>query len=400
MDDLKTAFRRETDSWNPPNGDFGTVRRLGIRRIRRKRLLVAAAAGLCSIVVSALLIDGIGRLSGGSDNAKERADVASAQWTTRKDTATGLFISERKIADSTFDIEISDGFVWVLGCVQDCRGSERELLRIDPATATVGASTSIEGAIDLTVAHGSAWVVNFDDDSVIRLDVDTLEVETTIPLPLPPGSQFADQRYVPTHSTADAENVWVDSNRGFLTRISAASSEVSGTFRVADIGPAEMVAAHQALWVTGPVDGVLVVDPDSGQTARLDQVRVGDGVLVTSSVDADDDAIWVAGNIAVREHGDYTSTERGALARVDADTGATLDVRQLPHTARISVDGATAWAIDGLGRMWQLDSTSGQPLTQGPLPVADGPDAIDAAYDAAWVARQDGTLVRVSASQP
>ena len=118
-------------------------------------------------------------------------------------------------------------------------------------------------------------------------------------------------------------------------------------------------------------------------------VELGVPDAYSTWLDGDDETLWVVTNAGER---------RGALLRIDPDSGTVSERRQL----RFGPVGISV----GAGRIWTLDMTGGLLLgfdpetlepAGAPIRVPAQPNGLDATDDAVWVnSHQDGIVTRVT----
>ncbi|HUF84886.1 MAG TPA: protein kinase [Acidimicrobiia bacterium] len=96
-----------------------------------------------------------------------------AGFVSRIDPATNGVTAQIAVdLDERPQIAVGEGSVWVLraGGVD----------QIDPATSSIARQIEVSDGDRIAVGEGSVWVTNFEEDSVVRIDAATGEVEDTI----------------------------------------------------------------------------------------------------------------------------------------------------------------------------------------------------------------------------
>lgn len=211
------------------------------------------------------------------------------------------------------DIAVGEGAVWVT--VNDLEGPSESfyVAQIDPKLNEVTDRVPIvEGAGRITVAHGSLWVVGFDE--LIRLDPTTKQVAARIPT----GRYAIDV-------TAFGGAVWatrdIDGRTGELLRIDPTTNSVASRVqlegRIRDV-----VAGEGALWVVdststlheGP--SLLKIDPQTlSVTARIEG-------LAGLDVAPGPGTVWVQGWLSTYDPSVGTGAgDHPVIMRIDEVTG-------------------------------------------------------------------------------
>ena len=214
------------------------------------------------------------------------------------------------------------------------------LAAIEPKTNDVVAAVPVGiRPASVLFAHGSLWVANLDDNTVLRIDPTT-------------------KRFIKTIATGTA--------------------------------PGGLAGTRDAVWAIGADGVVLRIDPEVNEVVkRISTVKVGSlagGSPAGVSVAATNDAVWAVsgGNFSVPQ-----------VFRIDPATNLARPFVATGNTP-------TAVAI-GFGDLWVSDSfentvTRVDPtgVVVAPIPVGHGPIAIAVGADAVWVADSlDDRVVRI-----
>jgi DNA-binding beta-propeller fold protein YncE len=179
----------------------------------------------------------------------------------RIDPATNEVVARIALGVAIWDIEVGEGYVWVLPLEPD--PGEGDILQVDPATNQVVARIEIPlpGTVYApALGEESAWVpVCCVDDGLmlVRVDVGTSQIVGE-PTKLPIGAPFA----------VAAGHVWLVEERGALYGLNVATLEVDETVSGLD-WPAggfpdpstELDPGQLAVWV---------VNPDQDSVTRVD----------------------------------------------------------------------------------------------------------------------------------
>jgi DNA-binding beta-propeller fold protein YncE len=243
------------------------------------------------------------------------------------------------------------------------------------------------------VAYGSGflWIGMQDDNTVLRVNPRTLEIEKTIGLSAEP-SQIA---------AADG-NVWVlsvrgrgrlfeiDGGTGTLVRtIGLAARIETGPLKGATLWtPGSLAAGARAAWLSGGLGLVIRVDARTGKTRQIPATEGMTGYGVAYGADA----VW--------------SPSLTGIARIDPRT---LAVKTIPapevgypqSVDSVAAADSVAWVVAGENlakprSVWLIDAALNRvtrviPLR--PVPVATAADG-----DALWTANADGSIERIDAS--
>ncbi len=240
---------------------------------------------------------------------------------------------------------------------------------LDPASGRVVGQIPV-GARPTAVAvgHGSVWVANTDDGTVMRIDPETRTVTKTFGIGVPVSSLAV---------TADA--VWVgNGSAGSVSRIDPRSDGGVDTFDVSDSAD-ELIretvygvaAVSGSVWV-GVGTAVLRLDARTGER----QARIDLGA-VPIALAAGEGAVWVA-----------TGDER--LLRIE------------PSTNRVAAEAEISFPIDvatGLGRVWVV-TTNGELAVYDSLLTPRGLVQLGPAVGTAVAVGTDAWITEVRGGEP
>jgi len=228
------------------------------------------------------------------------------------------------------------------------------------------------GPQSLAVDGSTLWVGNSLDQTVQRVDLDSLQAEPAGGVPLSPSSVVVGGGFV-----------WVGSDLGEPSLVRIDPTQPNSAEAV-DVGVAVSGLAYgqDSLWVTSRNDGLLLrVDPATGAVDRFEMPPASGPIGVAVS----DDAVWVALNDA------------GAMVSVDPDSGSVSD----PIPISVGAPGQVAW---GAGYVWATIGAGDavvriDPRTSSVFTIehaGDGPAGIAANQDDVWVASSlDGRVIRI-----
>lgn len=237
---------------------------------------------------------------------------------------------------------------------------------------------------------GSVWVAMQDDNTVLRLEPNTLAIEKTIGLSAQP-SQIA----------AAGDSVWVLSirGRGRLFEIDAGTGTIVRSIGLAhqiEVGPLKgarlptpttVAAEPQAAWLSSGLGLAIRVDARTGSVRQIQATDRTTGYQV-----------------AFGAHAAWSPSVSG-IARIDPRT---LQVTTIPapdvgfpqSIISVSAAGAFAWVVTGenLSRarsVWLIDAAVNR-VTRV-IPLKPTPVATTADSGTLWTANADGSISRVDA---
>jgi len=366
MGEFREILDREGERFDQPPGGLERLQRRHRHRQRTRRfgagvVALGLAVGGTVLVVSAFQ----------GTPARRSAEQPRVAHTSA--------ISVRPV-----DLVAGEGAVWIVSA------ADRTLLRLDPRTGSVVDEIAIPDGvgppIGVTVADGSVWVqTGFAErlrrtvvvPAVLRMDADTNRVLSTIVLDHGSHARIA----------VGAGAVWSASlETGLVSRRELPQGRVTAT----GLGPSPPVAlafGQGAAWSLSGGRGH-VEPPIPGTIARIDPTSAS----VTSSTEVGPSprdmaigagAVWVV-----------DAVER-ALIRIDAATVSVTD--RIPLTGlptEVAVGPTGVWALDTAdGVLFRIDPTDGR--VTGSVGVGPDPVALSTDQKNVWVARSDGTILRI-----
>jgi streptogramin lyase len=173
-------------------------------------------------------------------------------------------------------IAVGAGSLWLL--TNEHGTDSGTLSRLNPRTGKVIAHITVKPhSYAVVVAHGSAWVTNSSDASVMRVDVRTNKVVADIVV-------HASPRFM----AAGAGSLWVLSQSdGSLARIDPASNRVVATIALGGAGPGgDLWVEEGIVWASAEGVPVSVIDPKTNTLLRqfvggkkADTLRAGFGAV-------------------------------------------------------------------------------------------------------------------------
>jgi YVTN family beta-propeller protein len=218
-------------------------------------------------------------------------------------------------------------------------------------------SGELEGSVPLpsrpgavATGEGSVWVTLPDRGAVVEIDAETMSIVDTVPV----GSN-------PVGIGVGADSVWVaNGGNSTVSRISPArNNEVVDTIEVPG-APAAIAVNEQGVWVADSLgDAVTPIDPDTDDV--LASIPVGDQPVDLVS---DGEELWVA------------NAASGSVSRVvGGDQVQPVDVGEGPQA--VAVGAGVIWVANALdGTVSRIDpdtnSTDADPVGEGPTDLAFG----------------------------
>lgn len=208
------------------------------------------------------------------------------------------------------------------------------VVRVDPATNEVVADIAVPGVSCTGLVAGFDAIWACSNDGIVRIDPATNAVATVIEVKTAGQARLA----------AGGGSVWAFARLGdgfdtnAVMRIDPTTNSVVTTI---DLGHpvATMAYGFDALWLTSPVDGVLLrLDPTSGAVTTAVE-----GLASPFTVAIGPESLWVS------LHGSEDSTPaegEPTIVRIDPATGevtASIVVDPIGQTGGISADATSVW---------------------------------------------------------
>jgi branched-chain amino acid transport system substrate-binding protein len=300
------------------------------RSSRRRRGLLLMVAG--AVVLAAAVTAGVFALTGDSNDPVESIGNAIAAI-----DGGGEAVSYTQVGNTPSTIAVGEGAVWVLNA------DDRTISKIDLETRQVVKTFGTGGVTtDLAVGEGGVWVGNgaqgdiASTTSVSRVDPDTTSVDETQVLPSP-------------RNTLDVRP--------------------AGEFRT--LGVSQLAVGAGAVWAINPDLSVSRIDPDTGKRVAIIPIEAGGAIA------AGREGVWViAAGIDETPHV-FGIDPRANKVSQDIEL-ATSDLTGL------AVGGGSVWATDSEeGVLWRIEP--GPEPTTRTIGVGVGVTAVTYADDALWV---------------
>jgi DNA-binding SARP family transcriptional activator/ABC-type branched-subunit amino acid transport system substrate-binding protein/DNA-binding beta-propeller fold protein YncE len=264
--------------------------------------------------------------------------------------------------------------------------AQDRVLGIDVRTGEIVAAHAVGRTPTSVAADASAvWVLNADDATITRVDLDT------------GGSETFGAGGVPTDLAAGEGAVWVANGRrqeaqfvgavaDQVSRIDAASHALTVTSALprrrgltSNVVLGHLAVTSDTVWAIGPDYRVIGLDPATAQVT----IEIED--VLATAIAAGDAGVWAI-------------EADGALARIDAAAGPSRPRVRLPggQPDSIAVGGGAVWATDPVtGYLWRVDPAGGATAARSTV-LAPGIAAVAADARSVWVANAlDGTISQI-----
>lgn len=291
-------------------------------------------------IVSSVTVDGgVGPMTAGFGSVW----VGSNRTLVRIDPATNKTLATISLDTVPSGLAVGEGAVWAVGWHGDAANplsgplaGEAFLIRIDPLTNTVSARLPLEGAYGVAVGPGAIWVASAREH-LWRVDPVRMQVTARIAIDRPHG----------VAATADA--VWVTSGRvkDMVERVDPSRNVVTASIATGSSGAtvAGVAIGTQLVWVGSGGDGtVMGIDPATN-TVRT-TLRVA-GRSFQSLADDGAGTLWVASSPIPASPSSPNPTSPSTILRVDVATGKSSPPLDLgPQVAGVAFLDGALWVAD------------------------------------------------------
>lgn len=258
---------------------------------------------------------------------------------------------------------VTEDAVWV------SISSLNRVIRLDAATNKADLMVSVQDPCSgLVAAFGSIWIPSCGDHSLIRANLKTTEIESTIPV-APADSEGC--------ITSGAGSIWIaTAASGALARIDPQSNSVSARIEISS-GSYCPVFADGFVWITSTEHNVFTkVDPSSNRVVA--QIAVGKNPRFTT---AGAGAVWTL------NQGD------GTISRVDTATSrlvATIEAGLSGHGGEIAFGFGSVWVTLIGTPVTRIDAMTNSITRQW---IGTGGDSIRAGFGSLWLTHLKAGLV-------
>ena len=349
MDDLRERIERRARALRPNEEDaLEHVHRAVAHRARVRRV----TAGAVSLSVFALAVVWLAFQFRGSPSPRPR------------EPSPGV---APHLPAHISGVVATEGAIWALG--SDGRGAKDGfLLRFDPETGHLVASTPVPGATLIAANDTTVWVSTFERGSVVEVNAATGSVVRTVGLGhlyfapwLAPADDGVvvrrndDVVWIGPEGTARviatvpfsagvafaAGDVWAYDESGDVRRFSLETGEVLATVHAGfpgfggDIGQGTIGAAGGSVWVTGN-HGLGRIDPGSDSVVA----RVPGTGLYGTAITAGGGSVW--------------AVDTRVLWKIDPATNTAIEVTVAGHPNGVAVSGGTVWVSNGTGTLARI----------------------------------------------
>jgi YVTN family beta-propeller protein len=333
-----------------------TPRPLGVRPIRRGRVLIAAGGAMLLVAATSA---GIAEFSGGTTVLAAPNTVAAI------DTGSGLVTGVAAVGTRPGPIAFGSGSLWIANV------DDQSVSRVDPTSLRTLATISLgQTPTGIASTNRTVWVTTENPSgpsvAVERIDptFDTLDRAASVGNVDPA---------TPAPIAAQGAALWVAPYAGNVTELDTGTGRI---LRQVDpnAGPSALAVGAGGVWVTdGEADTVTRIDP-SGLTTPI-AVGYGPGAIAIGA-----GAVWVA------DRGD------NSVVRIDPVTAAV--------TAKIPVGDAPGGVAVGDGSVWVANSGEGTVSRIDPasmkvaatIDVGGSPQDITVVGQRAWVTVDQPTV--------
>src|SRR5215469_496693 len=311
----------------------------------------ATSAPLVSAGTVSAMIPGIGTISQQNDTYGMAAD-STAAWVYNGETGN-LFRIDPKTNQIVATISvglgcprhapcgqvaIGQGAVWVMA------GAESKLVRVDPQTNQIVTSIAFPVAqnpsLNVFVTPGAVWVTDYYDNTIFRLDPQTNKITSVLtPIAGPTGVAFA------------AGSLWegeAHNSAHGVTRLDPTTMQVQAQVDVSANGQyifcVGLIGLDQAVWVlAGDGENVVLerVDPTTNKVATTIVPPGTQGRGWTA------DARGVGG-----------LDEQGGLSRFDPHSGKLVGTLALSGGLELALGAGAVWVAKGDGTLVRITPAS------------------------------------------
>ena len=263
-------------------------------------------------------------------------------------------------------------------------GTTPAIHRIDPETNEVVASIPLPGRLCSGVGASPEAVWACGPDGLVRIDPATNESVATV------GFEAA---LVNSRIPYGAGSVWSFATSAVgpdqVVRIDPTTNAVTATIDLGHVA-GTMAFGLDALWVSAPVDGLLLrIDPATNTVEEWSS-----GIDRPGSVAVGADAIWVS---LIFEHGAQGHAEDATVVRIDPMTGdlehSIVTGGALGDEGEIVATPEAIWVRAPEPWLVRIDPATNQIVDR--IDTRSGPGAVAFAFDSLWVTTDRGEVLRL-----
>jgi YVTN family beta-propeller protein len=343
--------------WEQPAAAPAHKRRRRVGALRRRKRLASAAAAATALTVAALAAALVLTREDGS------AVVVPANAIAVVDASTNQVADVVEGVLRPGPVAFGADSVWV-GSLDD-----RTLVRIDLETTQVEERIPLPATPDgIAVGEGAVWVVHGRLGSVTRVHPSFGSVVDTVPL------AGRSNTYVTAGIAVGEGSVWAAFGDSTLARLDPSTNRKTGEV-LAGTGPTSVVAAFGSIWVSN--SGEASVERYSVGTFPgdpVDELAVGGA---PTGLAAGAEAIWVA------------SPEAGIVSKIEpsAVASSALPIRVGERPSATATGGGAVWVANtGSRTLSRIDPATNEVVAT--IPLGNAPAGIAFGEDLVWVAVQ------------
>jgi streptogramin lyase len=270
------------------------------------------------------------------------------------------------------------------------------VIRIDPKRGRVVSSTRVQHPGALAVGPRGAYVTDFEQNTIRRLDPKTLRLVSVLKLRLP--SRFAPgapggNGFLPIAVAVGPGSVWIATERCALAHADPLVHRTITTVRLPCDAFGGLAVSREAVWVGEDLLGVYRVNPRTDRVVAKIGIGTPGARLGTDQLFAGTNTLLVVGN---RTRANVLTTRNG-LARINPARNQVKGVTPLP-SGRLAVTfgKGSLWAAHaGASQVERIDPNTGKVVGRLHAHVGIGLAVVGSEL---WTITRTGTIQRLSGS--
>lgn len=324
------------------------------KRTVRGGVLIAAAGALLLAVIAAVAVS----LAGSGALTVQVAPNSVAEI----DVRSGRVVRAASVGTRPGPIAFGSGSLWI------ANRDDQTISRVDPNTLRTVQNFALRGPpAGLAASVDGVWVVE-PNANPGQSSVSVSRIDPDYNVPGPPvhiGNVVPDG---PGSVAAQGNSVWVAPSNGLLTRLDAVTGSSQGQQVDPNASPSAIAVDRDGVvWLTdSDANNVIRVDPTGLVTPPI---AVGHE---PTAIAVGEDGVWVVDSLDE------------ALVRIDPDTRAVTDTIRVGRSpAGVAVGAGSVWvANSGDGTVTRINPTTDKPAT---INVGGSPQALTVADGRVWV---------------
>ena len=300
-------------------------------RVRRTLLLAAARSGAAGLLLVA--VAAAGAILAFSDEETAPALGTIGNGVAALDPASGEVAALIESRTAPSNVAVGEGAVWVLNT------QDETVLRIDPKTKAVTGRLKTRGVpTDVAAGEGAVWVGNGGGHngnftvSISRIDPTTSTITRTVKLP----NRTAGSNIEPSlnwgfpNIAVGNGGVWARNPDNTISRLDPETGKLVATI---DVDADKIAAGREGVWF---LEGSVVsqIDPRTNRTGQT--ISIGSEGTAAIAVGAG--SIWV------------TAEQQGAVWRIEPGPR--------PETRSIDVGAGVTYIAFGAGAVWAANTST------------------------------------------